>query len=66
MSKEDCLDEEMHPEVKKWYAKMMSKLGKSKSEKKTAAVRKNGLAPCHEGKFRGRPRKKPVDEAPSL
>lgn len=33
--------------------------GLVKSERKTAAVRKNARMPCHEGKRRGRPRKRP-------
>lgn len=36
--------------------------GLVKSERKTAAVRKNCLMPCHEGKRRGRPRKHPRPE----
>lgn len=68
MSKEDSSlgSEEMHPEVKKWYAKMVAKGGRSRSEKKTAAARRNGLAPCREGKHRGRPKIKTGDAGPSL
>ena len=38
-----------------------SLLGQIKSEKKSAASRENGKAPCHPGKKRGRP-KKPASE----
>jgi len=36
--------------------------GLVKSERKTAAVRRNARMPCHEGKRRGRPRKHPRPE----
>lgn len=68
MSKEDSSQGavEMHPEVKKWCAQMRSKGGRSTSEKKKEAARRNGLAPCREGKHRGRPKKKLDDAGPSL
>jgi hypothetical protein len=40
-----------------FMAKIGRKGGSVKSEKKSAAVRLNGLKPCREGKQRGRPKK---------
>ncbi|MDD5358268.1 MAG: hypothetical protein PHX80_03925 [Candidatus Nanoarchaeia archaeon] len=44
--------------TKEFMATIGKKGGSVKSEKKTAAVRLNGLKPCREGKHRGRPKKK--------
>lgn len=44
-------------EVRNFLSRWGAKGGSSKSEKKAAAVRKNGVSPCKPGKFRGRPSK---------
>lgn len=53
-----------NPILKQFYAEIGAKGGSSKSDKKLAAVRKNGLSPCKPGKFRGRPKKYMDDENP--
>lgn len=44
--------------VREYLSMNGSKGGSVKSEKKAAAVRRNGCAPCRPGRFRGRPPKK--------
>lgn len=46
-----------HPAVQEYLKQLCSNAGSSTSEKKAKAARKNGLAPCKPGKFRGRPPK---------
>ena len=48
--------------VREFFSKCGEKGGSATSEKKTKAVRKNGCAPCHPGKKRGRPKLKSPQE----